>query len=82
VTPGWLVCLATVIITGTASPVGIPEGTTALTWYKPENPGVSPLYCTGAGWPPILTVVGFTVVAKGAGWPSVAAVLVAPRPVQ
>jgi len=32
---GGLVWPATVSVTGTASPVAIPDGTTAFTWYNP-----------------------------------------------
>src|SRR5271157_948267 len=81
-----LVCPATLNTTGTASPVVIPLGTTAFTWYNPANPGVKPLNTTWAALPPIITVTGLTVVdsggVAGAGAPSFTAGVTAPRPVQ
>ena len=41
-----LVCPAALRTTGTASPDVIPLGTTALIWYNPAYPGVSPLNAT------------------------------------
>jgi hypothetical protein len=83
---GGLVCPATLTTTGTASPVVIPDGTTAFTWYNPAYPGVSPLYATCAAFPPIVTVTGFTVVdnggVPGAGNPSFTGGDTAPNPVQ
>jgi hypothetical protein len=83
---GGLVCPVTAIATGTASPVAIPEGTTALTWYKPAYPGASPLNAACADWPPIVTVTGFTVLANGpavgAGAPAATDGITAPGPVQ
>src|ERR1035438_9845963 len=81
-----LVCPATLRRTGTASPVVIPLGTTALIWYSPAYPGVRPLNATCAAFPPIVTVTGFTVVDEGgvvgAGDPSFTAGVTAPSPVQ
>jgi hypothetical protein len=81
-----LVCPATLSTTGTASPVVIPLGTIAFTWYNPAYPGVSPLNATCAVFPPIVTVTGFTVVdcggVVGAGDPSFTAGATAPSPVQ
>src|ERR1039458_9636647 len=83
---GGLVCPATLTTTGTESPVVIPGGTTALIWYRPAYPGVSPLNATCAGIPPIVTVTAFTVVDNGAvvgaGAPSFTAGVTAPNPVQ
>ena len=45
-------------------PAEIPAGTVTFTWYNPGNPGASPLNCTGASWPPIVTLGGFFVVAS------------------
>ena len=81
-----LVCPTTLTTTGTASPVAIPAGTTAFTWYNPAYPGVSPLNATCAAFPPIVTVTVFTVVDNGgvlgAGAPSFTAGDTAPSPVQ
>jgi hypothetical protein len=81
-----LVCPATLNTTGTASPVVIPDGTTAFTWYSPANPGVRPLKATCADLPPMVTVTGFTVVdsggVTGAADPSFTAGDTAPSPVQ
>src|ERR1019366_3129084 len=83
---GGLVCSATLSTTGTASPVVIPLGTIAFTWYSPAYPGVSPLNATCAVLPPMVTVTGFTVVDNGgitgAGDPSFTAGVTAPSPVQ
>ena len=49
----------------------IPPGTITLTWYRPGNPAVSPLYITVAGWPPIVIVTGFTVADPTEAVPAV-----------
>ena|ERR1022692_461434 len=81
-----LVCPATPITTGTASPAMIPDGTTALIWYRPTEPGVNPLNATVAGLPPIVTVTGLSVVdnggTPGAGDPSLTLGVTAPKPEQ
>src|ERR1017187_2520900 len=81
-----LVCPATLITTGTASPVTIPDGTTALIWYRPGSPGVRPAKITVADLPPIVTVTGLSVVDNGGtlggGTPSATLGVTAPKPVQ
>src|ERR1035441_1915410 len=81
-----LACPATLTTTGTVSPVVIPPGTTALIWYSPAYPGVSPLNATWAALPPMVTVTAFTIVDRGgvvgAGDPSFTAGVTAPSPVQ
>ena len=60
---GGLVAPATAITSGTASPGGIPAGTTTLIWYSPIAPGARPANSTMAGWPPRDTVTGLAVKA-------------------
>ncbi len=45
-------------------PVGALAGTVTFTWYRPTEPGVSPLNATGAAAPPIVTC-GVAVVVDG-----------------
>src|ERR1022692_3619685 len=81
-----LVWPATLITTGTASPVTIPDGTTALIWYRPGSPGVNPAKDTVAALPPIVTVTMLSVVDNGGtlvgGAPSATLGVTEPRPVQ
>jgi hypothetical protein len=80
-----LVWPATLITTGTASPAAIPDGTTALIWYRPGSPGVSPLKSTVAGFPPIVTVTELSVLDNGAvggAVPSGTLGVTEPKPVQ
>src|SRR5277367_4340440 len=79
-----LACPSIVSVTGTFAPVGVPDGTTAFTWYNPAKPGVKPEKFTCADWPPIANWGGATVFDNC--WPGAAPSptpgFTAPRPVQ
>src|SRR5580698_11640849 len=66
------------------TPVPIPAGTVAFTWYKSANCGARPLNDTLAVCPPIV-IVGVAMVvdvASVAGQPSAGWLLTGPRPLR
>ena len=56
------------MMSGTAGPGEMPEGTTAFTCSSPAtSPGAEPWYVTGASAPPIVTVTGSNAGQHGDG---------------